>query len=160
MILKALKNIVIYRECFKQEEKKMSGLNAFFKKNKKERATVKYAASKDFVDEEGKVMEWEIRPLKSKEADRIREECTSIEAKGKKVAVDNGKFNRMVAAACTIYPDLKNAQLQERYGVLGADNLIQELLDNDGEYQQYCKKVLEISGYEVNDGELVEEAKN
>ena len=100
MILKALKNIVIYRECFKQEEKKMSGLNAFFKKNKKERATVKYAASKDFVDEEGKVMEWEIRPLKSKEADRIREECTSIEAKGKKVAVDNGKFNRMVAAAC------------------------------------------------------------
>ena len=30
----------------------MSGLNAFFKKNKKERATVKYAASKDFVDEE------------------------------------------------------------------------------------------------------------
>ena len=66
----------------------------------------------------------------------------------------------MVAAACTIYPDLKNAELQESYGVLGADNLIQELLDNDGEYQQYCKKVLEISGYEVNDGELVEEAKN
>lgn len=138
----------------------MSGLNAFFKKNKKERTTVKYAASKDFIDEEGNVIEWEIRPLKSKEADRIREECTSIEAKGKKVAVDNGKFNRMVAAACTIYPDLKNAELQESYGVLGADNLIQELLDNDGEYQQYCKKVLEISGYEVNDGELVEEAKN
>lgn len=138
----------------------MSGLNAFFKKNKKERTTIKYAASKDFVDEKGNVIEWEIRPLKSKEADKIREECTSIVAKGKQVNVDNSKFNRMVAAVCTVYPDLNDLELQDSYGVRGADNLIQELLDNDGEYQQYCKKVLEISGYEVNDNELIEEAKN
>lgn len=138
----------------------MSGLNAFFKKNKKEKEIVKYAASKDFVDEKGTVIEWEIRPLKSKEADKIRNECTTIEAKGKRVSVDNGKFNRMVATVCTVFPNLNDPELQDSYGVLGAEDLIQEMLDNDGEYQAYCKKILEISGYEMDDNELIKEAKN
>lgn len=138
----------------------MSGLNAFFKKNKKEKEIVKYAASKDFVDEKGTVIEWEIRPLKSKEADKIRNECTTIEAKGKRVNVDNSKFNRMVAAACTVFPNLNDLELQDSYEVRGAEDLIQEMLDNDGEYQAYCKKILEISGYEMDDNELIKEAKN
>lgn len=138
----------------------MSGLNAFFKKNKKEKESVKYAASKDFVDGKGNVIEWEIRPLKSKEADKIRNECTTIEAKGKRVSVDNGKFNRMVATVCTVFPNLNDPELQDSYGVLGAEELIQEMLDNDGEYQAYCKKILEISGYEMDDNELIKEAKN
>lgn len=138
----------------------MSGLNAFFKKNKKEKEIVKYAASKDFVDEKGTVIEWEIRPLKSKEADKIRNECTTIEAKGKRVSVDNGKFNRMVATVCTVFPNLNDPELQDSYSVLGAEELIQEMLDNDGEYQAYCKKILEISGYEMDDNELIKEAKN
>lgn len=138
----------------------MSGLNAFFKKNKKEKEIVKYAATKDFVDEKGTVIEWEIRPLKSKEADKIRNECTTIEAKGKRVSVDNGKFNRMVATVCTVFPNLNDPELQDSYSVLGAEELIQEMLDNDGEYQAYCKKILEISGYEMDDNELIEEAKN
>lgn len=136
----------------------MSGLKAFLKQNKKTTDTIKYAASRSFVDEEGKPLEWEIRPLKSREADAIRKECMSLN--GKRAFVDSGKFNRMAAARCTVFPNLNDKELQDSYGVLGAEELIQELLDNDGEYQMYCKKVLELSGYDKADEELIEEAKN
>lgn len=138
----------------------MSNLNAFLKQNKKEKTTVKFAASKAFTDENGNPIEWEIRPLKSREADTIRSECSRINTKGKKVDIDTAKFNRMIAARCTVFPNLDDRELQDSYGVMGAEQLIQELLEDDGEYQLYCQKVLEVSGYQKSDEELVEEAKN
>ena len=136
----------------------MSELKAFLKQNKKTTGTIKIVASENFIGEDGKPMEWEVRPLKSKEADEIRAQCTTM--KGKKPVVDSAKFNRMVAAKCTVFPNLNDKELQDSYGVLGAEELIQELLDNDGEYQMYCKKVLELSGYDKSDAELIDEAKN
>lgn len=136
----------------------MSELKAFLKQNKKTTGTIKIVASENFIGEDGKPMEWEVRPLKSKEADEIRAQCTTM--KGKKPVVDSAKFNRMVAAKCTVFPNLNDKELQDSYGVLGAEELIQELLDTDGEYQMYCKKVLELSGYDKSDAELIDEAKN
>lgn len=138
----------------------MSGLNVFLKENKKKIENVKIRASKSFLDEEGNPIEWEIRSLKSKEAEEIRKECTSISAKGKRVDVDSGKFNRLVSTRCTVFPNLNDKELQDSYGVMGAEALITELLDNDGEYQTYCKEVMKISGYLDNFEDLVEEAKN
>lgn len=136
----------------------MSSLKAFLKQNKRTTGTAKFAASRSFTDEEGNPVEWEVRPLKSREADDIRAQCTSIS--GKKTIVDSAKFNRMAAAKCTVFPNLNDSELQDSYGVLGAEELIQELLDNDGEYQMYCRKVLELSGYDKTNMELIEEAKN
>ena len=133
-------------------------LVAFLKQNKKTTDTVKFAASKAFVDENGKPVEWEIKPLKSREADKIRSECSTY-GKGGKVKSDTAKFNRAVAAACTVFPNLNDAELQDSYEVMGAEELITEMLDKDGEFQAYVKKCLEVSGYE-NNAELVEEAKN
>lgn len=133
-------------------------LVAFLKQNKKTTDTVKFAASKAFVDENGKPVEWEIKPLKSREADKIRSECNTY-GKGGKVKSDTAKFNRAVAATCTVFPNLNDAELQDSYGVMGAEELITEMLDKDGEFQAYVKKCLEVSGYE-NNAELVEEAKN
>lgn len=136
----------------------MSELKAFLKQNKKTTGTIKVVASESFIGEDGKPMEWEVRPLKSREADEIRAQCTTM--KGKKPVADSAKFNRMVAAKCTVFPNLNDKELQDSYGVLGAEELIQELLDNDGEYQMYCRKVLELSGYDKSDAELIDEAKN
>ncbi|MBA4688701.1 MAG: hypothetical protein H2184_16290 [Candidatus Galacturonibacter soehngenii] len=136
----------------------MSQFNAFLKQNKVQRKNIQFAASVNFKDENGAPILWEIRPLRTKEADYIRSECTTI--KNKKVDVDNAKFNRMIAAKCTVFPNLNDKELQDSYGVMGAEDLIVEMLDNDGEYQLYCQKILEISGYNKNDAQLVEEAKN
>jgi hypothetical protein len=138
----------------------MSQFKAFLKQNKEVKENIKIAASESFKDENGNIVEWEIRPLKTKEADYIRNECTSINQKGKKVDVDNAKFNRMIAAKCTVFPNLNDKELQDSYGVMSGDQLIVEMLDNDGEYQAYCQKILEISGYNKTDSQLVEEAKN
>lgn len=134
-------------------------LTAFLKQNKKNTDTIKYIASDAFVDEEGNALEWQLRPLKSKEAERIRHVCNNIKKNGS-VDVDTARFNRMVAVTCTVYPNLNDAELQDSYGVMGAEELITEMLDNDGDYQRYIKKCLEISGYNKTDAELVEEAKN
>lgn len=138
----------------------MSELKAFLKQNKMERQTIKVAASENFKDENGDILQWELRPLKTKEADYIRNECTAINQKGKKIEVDNAKFNRMIASKCTVFPNLNDKELQDSYGVMSAEELIVEMLDNDGEYQAYCQKILNISGYNKSDSELVEEAKN
>lgn len=138
----------------------MSGLKAFFKENRRTQNHVMYAASQAFLDENGKPVEWEIRALTSREADAIRDSCTSIHTKGNRIKVDGAKYNRMMAAACTVFPDLNDKALQDSYGVVEPGELLLELLINDGEYQAYCKKVLEVSGYHKADAELVEEAKN
>lgn len=137
----------------------MAALAAFLKQNKKVSENIKFAASKNFVDENGNPIEWTLRPMTSKAAENIRKECQSF-GKGGKVSVDSAKFNRMVASYCTVEPNLHDAELQDSYGVMGAEDLIIEMLDNDGEYQAYVKKCMEISGYNQTDMELVDEAKN
>ena len=136
----------------------MSNLNAFLKINRKNKENVKFVASERFVDENGNPVEWEIKPVSSKVADTIRDDCTSI-IKGKTYKVDTAKFNRQIAVACTVFPNLNDKELQDSYGVMGAEQLIQEMLDIDGEYQRYINKVLEVCEYK-SDTELVEEAKN
>jgi hypothetical protein len=137
----------------------MGGLSAFLKENKIKTLNVKYAASQAFLDEDGKPLEWEIRAMKTREAEAIRSQCNEV-FKGGKIKTDNAKFNRMMAAACTVYPNLNDAELQDSYGVMGAENLITEMLDMDGEFQKYVQKCLEVSGYNKTDAELVDEAKN
>lgn len=134
-------------------------LEAFLRQNKRETKNVKVAASTAFVDAKGNAIEWEVRPLKTNEAENIRKICSKYE-KGGKVKVDQALFNKMVAARCTVYPNLKDKTLQDSYGVMGEEDLICEMLDKDGEFQEYVKKCFEVSGYKQTDAELVEEAKN
>lgn len=136
----------------------MSNLSAFLKQNKKKLENVKFVASERFTDEEGNPIEWEIKPISSKRADAIREECTI--QKGKNFKIDTKKFNKQLAVECTVFPDLNDKDLQDSYGVMGAEQLIQELLDVDGEYQNYIAKISEICGYTKSEQELVDEAKN
>ena len=137
----------------------MSKFEAFLKQNKKQDETMKFAASRSFLDKDGNPLEWEIRPLKSKEAASIRK-LTNRMGKGGKMIVDNDTFNRMAAAKATVFPDLADTELQDSYGVKCAEDLIVEMLDKDGEFQEYVKKVMDISGYNISDTELVAEAKN
>lgn len=137
----------------------MSKFEAFLKQNKKQDETVKFAASRSFLDADGNPLEWELRPLKSKEAASIRKLTNKI-GKGGKMTVDNDTFNRMAAAKATVFPDLNDKELQDSYGVMCAEDLIVEMLDKDGEFQEYVKQVMEISGYNISDTELVADAKN
>lgn len=138
----------------------MENLSLFLKQNKKQTEIVKFAATDSILDETGKPVEWQIRPLKSEEVDNIRDECMKITKNGKEIKVDNAKFNRKIAVACTVYPDLNSKELQDSYGVMGAEQLIQVMLDKAGEFQEYVNKIMDISGYNKHPQETINEIKN
>lgn len=103
-----------------------------------------------------------LRPLDSDEADRINERCFVNKAgrKGKQERVfDVVKYNREICVASVVHPDLNSSEIQESYGVIGADNLFGKMFLL-GEANEILEKVMEISGIDTSMDEEIEEAKN
>ena len=140
-------------------------LKAFMVPDLGKKETIKYAASPDFKGEDGQPLEWEIRPLTSEELDALRKDCTKrVQVPGKKTAflpeVDTTALNLSIAVEATVFPNLKDAGLQDFYGVKGADKLLNKLLYNPSIRDDYLMKVLEVCGYQNDFQELVDTAKN
>lgn len=137
--------------------------SAFLAQNKIKKENVKFVASKAFV-QDGKPLEWEIRALTSKEDDALRKQSTKqVKVMGKsgvyRTEMDAATYIGKLAATCTVFPDLNNKELQDSYGVMGADELLKAML-SPGEYAEYCNKVSEVNDFDVDNAELVKEAKN
>lgn len=140
----------------------MSNLSCFLKKNAVPVENVKYVASKRFVEADKTPVEWEIRILDTDLDEQIRKECTKMIAgkRGNRTAeLDADKYAAKLCAACTVFPNLNDAALQDDYGVKCADALLKKLL-TPGEYTEYRAKVLEVNGYNLGMEDLVDEAKN
>ena len=136
--------------------------NSFFARNKVKHPNIKYVASPDFIDEEtGKPEEWEIRKLGAKEADELKQSCMKPVKTGRTTTyeLDTDAFSAKLAAASIVYPNLKAAELQNDWGVMGEENLLKEML-SFGEYTMLVAKVTEHNGFNVPMNDLVEEAKN
>ncbi|MDR1693278.1 MAG: phage portal protein [Oscillospiraceae bacterium] len=121
--------------------------------------------SKRFVNPEtGEPELWKIKPITAKQHSALRRACMTSEPVpgGKKgqytQQLDSSAYQAKMCAACTLYPDLNNTELQNSYGVMGAEALIATML-TPGEFEDYSTKVLEFNGFSTKN-ELVEEAKN
>lgn len=142
----------------------MSDFSAFMAQNKIKRENVKFVASKNFVDKDGKPLEWELRQIGNKEDDALKKSCTrQVKVIGKgnmtRQELDSGLYMGKLAAACTVYPDLNNKELQDSYGVMGSDDLLKAML-SAGEYAEYCNKISEVNDFDIDLNDRVEEAKN
>lgn len=103
-----------------------------------------------------------LRPLTSAEADAINDRCFRMKPgkKGRQERqFDAVKYNREICVASITYPDLNDTDLQQSYGVRGAENLYGALFWL-GEANEILEKVTEISGLDTNLEDEVEEAKN
>lgn len=141
-----------------------NNLTAFFAQNAVKIENIKYVASKRFLDEKKKPMEWEIQSITSQEDEALRKECTKrVSIPGKRnqftMETDFNLYLGRLAAKCTVFPNLNDAELQNSYGVMGADSLLKTML-TAGEYAEYLNKIQEINGFDVGFEELVDEAKN
>lgn len=142
----------------------MSDLSLFLSQNVEKCEEVAYIASKRIKGADGPV-EWRLKPVTTEVDEAIRKSCTKqVPAPGGRKGmytkeVDYDKYLGKLAATCTTYPDLNNAELQNSYGVMGGDALLKVML-LPGEYADYLAKVQEVNGYEVTQQELVDEAKN
>lgn len=141
----------------------MSDFSVFMAGNALKGDTVKFVASKRFMVK-GKPVQWEIKAIDSDTDEAIRKECTKrIPIAGKRGQYNNetdtDKYIGKMCVACTVYPNLNDAELQDSYGVKSADALLKKML-LPGEYTEYKAKVMEVNGYDMSMEELVDEAKN
>lgn len=139
-------------------------LSAFFAKNALRVENIKFMVSKRFIDESNNPIEWEIKTINGTEDEIIRKSCV------KRVPINNrnNQYQREIdydmylgklAVACTVFPNLNDKELQDSYGVMGAETLLKTML-TPGEYTEYLTKVQEICGFEISLKEEVDEVKN
>ena len=141
----------------------MSDFSMFMAGNAEENEVVEYVASNRFKVK-GKPVAWKIKSISSELDEAIRKECTKkVPVVGKRgqynQETDTDKYIGKLCVACTEYPNLNDAELQDSYGVKSADALLKAML-KPGEYTEYKAKVMEVNGYDMSMEDLVDEAKN
>lgn len=141
----------------------MSDFSVFMAGNVAENEIVEYVASKRFAVK-GKPVKWQLKAVDSELDEAIRKECTKkVPLAGKRgqytMETDTDKYIGKLCVACTVYPNLNDAELQDSYGVKSGDALLKKML-KAGEYTEYKAKVMEVNGYDMDMEDLVDEAKN
>lgn len=142
----------------------MSKFSKFMKSNKIQKQNVMHPVTKSLTDEDGNPLLWEIRPITTKENEAIREACTvDVPVKGKpnmyRPKTDVNKYQTKLMCAAIVSPDLNNAELQDSYGVMSAEDLLKEMVDNPAEYTDLMVFIQQLNGFKILQDE-VEEAKN
>ena len=136
--------------------------DAFLKTNKIEKANEFIPVSKSFVDKDGNAILWEVRQLTNDEMKHIKKSCMK-QVRDKKgnvsMETDTDKMLALMATTSTVYPDLKNADLQNSYGVMGEVALLEAML-SAGELLSFEQEINRINGFDVSFDDKVEEAKN
>ena len=135
------------------------------KANKIKRENTTFAATKSLVDAKGNPLPWTIKPLTTKENDAIRDECMiEVPVKGKpnmfRPKLDTSKYIGKMICACVVEPNLYDKDLQDSYGVMSPDDLLKEMIDDPGEYQEFATFVQNFNGFNTTLEDKVEEAKN
>ena len=142
----------------------MSKMSMFLKKNKKIKENTFYAATKSLCDENGKPLEWEIKPITTKENEDIQSRCMmDVPVPGKPnqfmQKINPTKYVKRLIAASVVFPDLYNAKLQDSYGVSTPEDLVQEIVDDSGEWNAFIQFINQFNGF-VPIQDEVEQAKN
>lgn len=123
----------------------------------------KVVVSNRFKDEKGKPIPFEIKALSADENDELQRRCMiSIPVPGQRGQytreLDQIKYTAMLLTESVVYPDLNEAELQDSYGVRGAESLLRKMLYT-GEYNVLAQEVMALSKVEGL-ADLVAEAKN
>lgn len=139
-------------------------LSAFLSQNALKLDNIQYVVSDRFKDEDGTPERWEIRCITSTEDEDLRKSCAKrVPIPGKRnqyqKETDYDLYLGKLAVACTVYPNLNDKDLQDSYGVMGADVLLKTML-SPGEYGDYMMKIQEFNGFEKSMQDEADEVKN
>lgn len=141
----------------------MDNLKSFLRENAIQMEAVDYAASKRFIGEDGKPVNWRLKPLTSAQNDEIVHRCQKKElvpgTRETRLVTNMEAYSVKVVCACVTYPDLNSAELQESYSAIGAEDLICKML-SPGEFADLFLAVQQINGFQTGMDEKVKQAKN
>lgn len=133
----------------------MSSLNAFLNPMKVDNKEV--IVSNRFM-ENGKPVPFIIRPITQEENTVLLKKFRKIDKKGKET-FDRPGYVQELTSSAVVFPDLRNAELQKAYGVLGESKLLQKMLFV-GEYARLGQEVQNLSGLDEDINEDIDEVKN
>ena len=133
----------------------MDYIKYFLKSNKKKKENVFFPVSEEFADEQGNILDWELRAITTDEVEKIREESTD-----KNGSYDHKKFLHKVICASVVSPNLNLVEIQDSYGVKSAEELITKILDSPSDYYKLVQKVLQVSKLDETFADKIKEAKN
>lgn len=134
----------------------------FMKKNQVKRENVKFRVTKTLCDADGKPLEWELRPVSTAEDRKCKLDAyEEVVVNGKtRRRMNTIKYIDSIVCASVVYPDLHDASLQNSYGVLTPEELLNEMVPISAEYDRLALKVQEISGFMDSLQDDIDEAKN
>lgn len=143
----------------------MSAFSAFMKQNKKVKENEKYAPTTSLLDADGNPLEWEFQHLTSRDNEAIRDACTiEVQVTGKpnlfRPKLNTSKYLAQMIVASTVYPNLNDSELQDSYGVMKPEELLYEMIDDPGEYNDLSAWVQKFNGFDVSMDDKREQAKN
>jgi len=133
----------------------MDKIKYFLKSNKKQKENVFFPVSEQFKDEQGNLIEWEIKALSTDEVEKIREDSTD-----KNGFYNHKKFVQKILCASVVDPNLNLIELQDSYGVKSAEELITKILDCPADYYKFVEKVFKINKLDEAFADKIAEAKN
>ena len=129
-----------------------------------------------FKDDEGKVIDFEIRVLSQEEINRINENyrrrSMATDKKGNpliangevvwKVEKDPAKASRHIIVEALQYPDLKDPDLMKHYGCVDVTDMPLKVFPTADEYQHVSRIVMQALGLgsTFNDDEELDDAKH
>ena len=130
----------------------MSKFSLFMKANKEKKPNEKYAPTRSLKDEHGEPLKWEFRRITSKENEELRDSCTyDVQITGKpnqyRPRVNTRKYIAKMITAATVYPDLRDAELQDSYGVVTPEELLYAMVDDAGEYTNFTAWMQKFQGF-------------
>jgi len=101
---------------------------------------------------------FKIKAMTNQTFDDLRRRYTRI-GKGRKIDFDSAGFNNAVVIEHTIDPNFKDAASIQKLGCRTPEEYLNRVL-LPGEIATLAQKISELSGFDVEMEELVEEAKN
>ena len=135
----------------------MGQLQDFLTKNKVENTVTTEVIIKPFP------FPFVVKTITEAENKLIRKSCQTMEynkkTHQKELQTDTTAYLTKLVVACTVDPCFKDAALQEAYGVVGAEALVEKLL-TPGQYAALLQAVNDINSFDNDMEALVEEAKN
>lgn len=136
----------------------MSTLQDFLNANPIDNVTDEVVVSPRFKDKDGNVLKFKIKAMTNQKFDELRKKFTNVK-KGRKVEFDAHGFNTAVVIEHTVDPDFKDASSIQKLGCRTPEEYLNRVL-LAGEIATLVQKIHELSGFDVEMEELVEEAKN
>lgn len=138
-------------------------MRAFYRDSVEENKSVFFPASKRIKDEEGNPVMWELRVLGYDEIKAITKRNTKNVPNKVTGAAEKRTNTEEAAMEMTlksiVFPDLNDADLQDSWGVVGAEALLKAML-TPGEIVDLENAVQSAAGYSTEMDEKITTVKN